>query len=205
MSANLLLRYTSIASALDILQTQELTLLPPSTWDDEVDRNLMAAYARRNAFTSVAALCFAATGQTYHHWRIFTDGSSGACISFERQRLEDAVAKHGVVTRPIRYKTIRDDKARPVRESELAFTKRAAFSAEDEVRMLIASSDEKFSSKRIPFPIGAVEELILNPWMHDDLVETLKTIVERIPNLPPIVVRKSQLFSSPYWRRVADA
>ena len=205
MTSNLLLRYTSLASALDILQTRELTLLPPSSWDDEVDRNLMTAYKRKKNLRSVVALCFASTGQTYHHWRVFTEGSSGACISFDRSRLEKAVAAHRVITKDITYKTIPSDRAKPVKDSELPFTKRAAFRDEREVRMLCSSEDEDFGFKRVPFPSGAIEEVILNPWMPDALVETIEKVIGQMRGLPNIEVRKSQLFSSPYWRKVADA
>ena len=201
----ILRRYTSLASALDILQTKTLTLLQPASWDDEVDRSLMAAYQRRKKLRSVLALCFAAKAETYHHWRVFTDGSSGACISFERDRLVRAVAKQGVTVKSITYKTIPQDRVKPVTTDGLPFTKRAAFRDEGEVRMLFTSSDEDLKSRRVAYPRGALEELILSPWTPEPFVNTIQAIVERMEDPPNLKVRKSSLFNSPYWRRVADA
>ena len=205
MSSQIIRRYTSLASALDILETKTLTLLPPSSWDDEVDRSLMAAFQRRKKLKSVLALCFAAKGETYHHWRVFTGGASGTCIAFEKDRLERAVASHGVTLKPISYKTIASDRAKPVTTDDLPFTKRAAFKDEGEVRMVFTSHYEQIKAKRVPFPPGAIEEVILSPWTPDPLVQTIRAIIERMSGLPQIEVRKSSLFNSAYWRRVADA
>ena len=205
MSIPLLRRYTGLESALDILHRKALTLLPPKSWDDKVDRNLMAAFQRRKKLTSALALCFSATGETYHHWRIFTEGKSGVCIVFERERLEQEVAKAGVLVKPMTYKKIVDDSTKPVTTDGLPFTKRYAFRDEKEVRMLYTSATEELRSKAIPVPRGAFEELILSPWMPDSLAETVKSIVKTIPGFSMLEVRKSMLFDSPYWRRVTDA
>jgi hypothetical protein len=156
MSTRILRRYTSLASALDILETKTLTLLSPSTWDDEVDRSLMIAYQRRKNLKSILALCFAAKGETYHHWRIFTDGSSGACVTFERERLEQAAKQEGVLIKAITYKTIANNRDKPVTTEGLPFTKRAAFKDEGEVRMVFTSSEEELRTKRIEYPAGAM-------------------------------------------------
>ena len=204
-STRILRRYTSLAAALHALETKSLTLLPPDKWDDEIDRGLMAAYRRRQNLQSVLALCFSAAGETYHHWRVFAQSDSGACLTFERKRLEKSAKHAGVVTKRITYKKIADDRAQPVTTAELPFTKRFAFRDEREVRMLFTSADKELKFKSVPFEPGALEELILSPWTPDALVDSIRNSVQRIPGLPVVEVRKSTLFNSKYWRAIADA
>lgn len=204
MTSGLLRRYTTLESALHILQNKALTLLTPNSWDDTVDRNLMAAYQRRKRLKSVLALCFSRTNETYHHWRVFTDGRSGVCIVFERARLELEAAKSGVITKSITYKRIAEDRAKPATTAGLPFTKRYAFRDEKEVRMLYTSFDEDLKTRLVPIPVAAIEVLILNPWMPDTLVKGIKAVVHRDPDFSVLEVRKSALFDSPYWRRVAE-
>ena len=65
MATEYLRRYTSLASALHVLQTRSLTLLSPEKWDDRNDRNFMAAYGRTQKASSILALCFSEAGETY--------------------------------------------------------------------------------------------------------------------------------------------
>ena len=188
-----------------ILQSKAITLIPPDSWDDKVDRNLMSAFARRSENKSVLALCLSHTSETYHHWRIFTEGKSGVCIVFDRLRLIEAAKQHNVSARPVTYKKIADDRADPVTTARLPFTKRYAFRDEKEFRLVFASRTPDLKLKIVPIQTGMIDEVVLNPWMHDSLAETVQRTLRLIPSYSHLAVRKSQLFDSPYWKRVADA
>jgi len=139
MPSQYLRRYTSLDSAVHILQNKAITLLSPDSWDDKVDRNLMSAFARRAGHGSVLALCLSRTSETYHHWRIFTEGKSGVCIVFDKQQLIEAVNRQNVVARNVTYKKIADNRADPVTTARLPFTKRYAFRDEKEFRLVFSS------------------------------------------------------------------
>ena len=51
-------RYTKLASAIDILRTNELTLLSPINWSDRNDIHYVEEFRRRMGYKSVHALCF---------------------------------------------------------------------------------------------------------------------------------------------------
>jgi hypothetical protein len=73
------------------LKEKKITLLDPRSWDDSNDSYYLKLYQEKKGLQSVLALCFTRASETYHHWRIFADGSSGVCISFRRDKLLDAV------------------------------------------------------------------------------------------------------------------
>jgi len=111
MSARSLRRYTNLPSTLHILQNRCLTLLSPNTWDDRNDAFYMAEYQRRCQAKTVLALCFAEAPETYHHWRVFSHGSDGVCIEFDKNKLKQAVQKDGrFLAQSVAYKEIRDAK-----------------------------------------------------------------------------------------------
>ena len=90
----LLKRYTELPYVLQILQTRKLTLMNPGSWDDRNDSHFVQAYRERKGYGSVLALCLTEAAQTYHHWRVFTRGASGACLQFNKQRFVDWIAEN---------------------------------------------------------------------------------------------------------------
>lgn len=80
-------RYTNLASTIHLLQHRAITLLNPATWDDKSDTYYMAEYKRLKQAQTVLALCFAESRETYHHWRIFSYGTDGICLEFDKQEL----------------------------------------------------------------------------------------------------------------------
>jgi hypothetical protein len=80
-------RYTDLAAAMNILQTRTLTLTDPSRWDDGNDRYGMAEFKRRQGLQTLLAMCFATCAETYHHWRVFTEGKSGVCFEIDKAQL----------------------------------------------------------------------------------------------------------------------
>src|SRR3990167_8422654 len=85
-------RYTTLSSALDTLVQRHLVLLNPSKWDDLNDVRFMELFRSQANAGSVLALCCTLATETYHHWRIFTQGMEGICIEFERRSLESKLS-----------------------------------------------------------------------------------------------------------------
>ena len=81
-------RYTELPFLIDYLMTKELVLLDPRSWDDRNDSYYIEQYAARKSLQGFAALCLTESPETYHHWKIFSSGSSGVCIEFFKDSLK---------------------------------------------------------------------------------------------------------------------
>jgi hypothetical protein len=80
-------RYTTLPILLDILQQKHITLLSPATWEDWNDAYYLERYKQESKLRTVLAACFSERGETFHHWRVFSNGSSGVCIEFDKRSL----------------------------------------------------------------------------------------------------------------------
>ncbi len=74
-------RYTDLPALIYLLNERKITLLDPKSWDDQNDAYFLALYKEKKNLRSVLALCFSQAPETYHHWRVFASGSSGACTA----------------------------------------------------------------------------------------------------------------------------
>src|SRR6266404_8446488 len=125
MSSIYLRRYTNLPALIHLLREQKLTLLDPTSWDDQNDSYYLALYRERKKLQSVLALCFSEARETYHHWRVFSDGSSGVCIRFSRSELLKIVRPHsGIQARAVNYRTLKELKAQRLAVKDLPFLKR---------------------------------------------------------------------------------
>ncbi len=84
--AAILNRYTTLPILLDILHKKHIMLLSPETWEDRNDAYYLERYRLKSKFRSVLAICFSLHRETFHHWRVFSNGSSGVCIEFDKDR-----------------------------------------------------------------------------------------------------------------------
>ena len=200
----LLRRYTELPSLFAILRRQEITLLPPSTWDDKNDRNLMDAYKRVKGLKTLVALCFSQCPETYHHWKIFAPGTSGVCIEFKKEELLRCLPATGIVHDSIDYKTISELKDPKLDVTDLPFTKRAAFADEQEYRIVFTSKRQTVVTKRIPVPVTAISRVVVNPWVVEPLFDAIQETILGTPDCGKIVVSHSKLIESPTWKAFAD-
>src|SRR6187455_3028495 len=88
-------RYTSLPVLLDLLSERRITLLSPESWEDRNDAYYLERYKDVRARKSVLAVCFSMRQETFHHWRIFSSGSAGVCIEFDRERLLSQIPAKG--------------------------------------------------------------------------------------------------------------
>lgn len=152
------------------------------------------------------ALCFTPAFETYHHWRVFADGSSGACINFERAKLLKAVKKQlGVTARSVRYLTLADIRAIQVKTRELPFLKRSAYEDEREFRIIYESSTRKDSSLDIDIPLACIERITLSPWIPAALTDHLKSTIKEIDGCNSMKVYRSTLISNENWKALGES
>lgn len=201
----LLRRYTELPYIIDYLYTEELALLNPASWDDRNDSFYLEEYARRSGFGSVYALCLAKCEETYHHWRVFSHGSGGACIQFKPDDFLSAIAQeNGVRSEVVHYKTIIDlDRTKPSL-NELPFLKRYAFKNEGELRLIYATKEKGSPIHRVRMPLSAVDRIILSPWLSSEVANQVKRTLKIIPGCSEIKIYRSTLVENENWKQFAN-
>lgn len=185
-----------------MLTYNELTLLDPSSWDDKNDSFYLAQYKEKRQLKSVLALCFTKSRETYHHWRVFANGSAGVCVTFKRSKLEASIKSISrLVLRDVKYLTVDEVKnARPTK-TNLPFLKRFAFEPEREVRLLWDSKEEERSAMPVPFDLSAITRITLSPWLHPALSDEMKKILKSIDGCRGLGIYRSTLISNAEWMR----
>lgn len=200
----LLRRYTELPYVVDYLHSEELALLNPASWDDRNDSYYIEEYARQAGAESVYALCLADCEETYHHWRVFSPGSGGACIQFKREEFLTAIAKvNGLRSERVKYKTINALRCAMPTLDELPFLKRIAYKNEGEFRLFYTSNSKGSATHRIPVPRNCVNRIILSPWLPHGVAERIKKTLKLIPGCSKVKIYRSTLVENEDWKRMA--
>ncbi len=201
---NRLLRYTNLPVLLDILSKQELTLLNPSSWDDRNDSFYIELYKKKKRLKTVLALCFTTKSETYHHWKVFSDGSSGVCIQFKKDELLAHLKRDPRIESDyVIYSRIRKVKSDPPELDELPFLKRAPYKDEGEFRIIYKNKSKEMETKSIGFGIECIEKINLSPWLPDPVADTVKSVIKDISDCSKIRVSKTTLIESKVWKNIA--
>jgi hypothetical protein len=195
-------RYTNLAAAIHLLHTKNITLLNPATWDDTNDAYFMAEYKRYKEAQSVLALCFTMQSETYHHWHVFSNGSDGVCLEFEKDRLlptfgSGPTIRSGVVS----YRKIKDLSASTSVDVEsLPFLKRVPYQDEREFRVVYVSKSNATEFKDYPIRVGWIRRITLSPWMSRALADSVKANLKAIDGCAKLKVSRSTLIDNEKWK-----
>jgi hypothetical protein len=188
-----------------MLGESHIALLSPATWDDRNDAYCLEQYRAKSNLGSVLAVCLAACGETYHHWRVFAHGPSGVCIEFDKQGLLDSFAglggfSHGLVD----YEYIDTLKKNKPDLSKLPFLKRKAFKDEVEYRIIFESATKNLTVKTVPIDLKSITSVIFSPWLPSAMEKAVKTAVESIPGRDHIKLSSSRLIDNARWKKVVS-
>jgi hypothetical protein len=198
-------RYTNIPALLYLLRQRKITLLDPASWDDKNDSYFLLLYREKKTLQSILALCFTPAFETYHHWRVFAERSSCACISFNQESLLKAVRKQlGVTAKPVRYLTLPDIRGMTMKTASLPFLKRSAFEDEREFRIIYESSTEKYDTIDIAIPLTCIERITLSPWIPSALSDHVKSTIKEIGGCGAMKVYRSTLISNENWKALGE-
>jgi hypothetical protein len=206
-SPEILRRYTDLPALLYLLRHKKITLLDPKTWDDTNDSYYLLKYKEKRQLKTVLALCLTEAEETYHHWRVFSHGSAGVCIHFDRPAIHAALsAVRGMTIRNIDYRKVREARksTKPLRIEELPFVKRAGFIAEAEIRAVYESKTKTVSYLDVPFALGSIVKISLSPWLNKRLSNSVKNAVYAIPDCADLDVTRSTLVGNSEWKRLGD-
>src|SRR5690349_21182641 len=145
VTKNFLRRYTNLPVVIHMLKTGKITFLNPAAWDDRNDSYFMELYKSARKLRSLLALCFSQETETYHHWRVFADGPSGICVSFDKSELIHAVKRRaGVTVNEVSYVRLHKFNSRTRKVPSLPFLKRAPFKPEREFRFIYESTKHDY-------------------------------------------------------------
>lgn len=152
------------------------------------------------------ALCFTPAFETYHHWRVFAGGSSGACISFDQAKLLKAVKKQvGVTAKAVRYLTLANIRDMKVKIAALPFLKRSAYEDEREFRIIHESSTNQYNSLDVTIPLACIERITLSPWIPAALSDHVKSTIKEIDGCGSMKVYRSTLISNENWKALGES
>lgn len=201
MSEGFLKRYTELPFLLYALSSKRLTLLDPSKWDDRNDALFMETYKERKELGSVLALCFSRSSETYHHWSVFSQGSSGVCINFHRGKFEEwANATNDLKFGKVSYHKLQDLKGMEFAVDEMPFAKRWAFRDEREARLVLETDEICLRAKDIKFSLDLISEIVLSPWLPISVVKKVKETIRSIDGCSDIKIFRTTLVDNPIWQ-----
>jgi hypothetical protein len=197
-------RYTNLAATIHMLRTRNITLLNPATWDDRNDAYFMAEYKRFKNAKAVLALCFAEYRETYHHWRVFSHGSDGICIQFDKEKLLSTFAHDPQVRMgSIQYMKIKDLRAEEAVElEELPFLKREPYNDEREFRVVYVDTDEPLEFQDYELNLEWIERITLSPWISKSLANSVKQTLRSIDGCSKLQISRSTLVDNEMWKKM---
>ena len=198
-------RYTSIASALDILQNKHITLLDPAKWDDQNDVHYLRKYAEKMHYKNVLVLCFARRSETFHHWKVFTNKEDGICVEFSYSKLLKYIENaEGTMSRDVKYLEITKLSKSPPVPDELPFLKRYPYKDEKEFRIVYCDAAPKIPCLSIKIDLECINRIIVNPWLPVPLFDSLKKTIHDIQDCSKLLVRSTTLLSNESWKAMAE-
>lgn len=198
-------RYTELPYLLFMLEHKQLTLLSPSTWDDRNDVYYIEEYRKHKKLESILALCLTEKSMTYHHWRVFSYGSSGVCIKFHREKFIKWAEENQLGPRAVQYKSIKKAKDSPLNKADLPYIKRHAFKDEGEFR-LIYGSNKSITFKHFSIDLSCIYEIVVNPWLKPIVYVSVENAIHRIihPENDSIKIRQTTLLDNPSWKNFLE-
>lgn len=206
MSEDFLKRYTNLPVLIYLLKNQKLTLLDPKTWDDSNDSYCLSVYKEQKSLKTVLALCFTETPETYHHWHIFADGSSGVCVTFKREKLLEILSSTpGITYDSVRYIALKKLRKKISPLEELPFIKRLGFQDEAEFRVIYESQKKSLETKDICVSLQCIEKITLSPWMPKALAKPMKDTIHSINGCTKLKIVRSSLVGNAEWKKLLSS
>ena len=137
-------RFTTLPVLLDLLQRKKLTLLDPKLWDDRNDSEIILEYKKRKKIKNLFAVCLSCGDETVHHWKTFSNGTSGCVIEFDAVKLFALIDKiPNLKHQKVEYKKLSEieDKDTTIDVDQMPFTKRWPYRCEEEYRIIVENNN----------------------------------------------------------------
>lgn len=195
-------RFTTLPVLLDLLQRQKLTLLDPKSWEDKNDSEIILEYKKRNKIKNLFAICLSCGDETIHHWKTFSNGSSGCLIEFDAQKLFNIIDKiPNLKHKEVTYRKLSDieSKSAVLNVDDIPFTKRWPYRCEEEYRIIVESNNDTDKHYDIDIPLDIIKRITINQQMPDKIYETIKDYLKNLKGNPDSRINRSTLFENKRW------
>jgi hypothetical protein len=196
-------RYIELPYVLHTLASKRLALVSPQAWDDKNDAHHIECYRKRKKLKTLLAACLSEANQTYHHWRVFTTGASGACIEFHRDDFVKWVESNpSLKGNQVIYRTLASVRKKAPLLNELPYLKREAYVDEKEYRVIFEGGSSKATIKEFDFPIALISCVRVNPWVPLTVARSIADMVRRIPGCDGLKLQRSTIVQSDEWQEI---
>lgn len=170
-------------------------------WDDRNDAVVLEKYRVEKELDSVKALCFTQAVKTYHHWRIFTEGSGGVCLEFNKRKLIQELEKHkNLRWGKVNYLSLSQMLVEDIDIDDIPFTKRAPYKDEKEFRILYEGDNPYADNVYVSISLSCLKSITISPWLPRNLSDVIKDIFENMMVGEKITVLHSTLVDNKKWQ-----
>ena len=195
-------RYTSLPVLIDILVHKRIVLLKPSSWEDRNDSFYLERYKEEKKLKAVLALCFSTKRETFHHWKVFSAGTGGVCIEFDKARLlEGMTTEAGFTLRKVDYAFIKNVVSNRPQLADWPFLKRKPFEDEGEFRIVYENKTKEERTKEVPIQLSSIRMITLSPWMPETVAKTVTKVLQDLPGCSSMTVGRSSLLETSRWQQ----
>lgn len=199
-------KYCDLPALLYLLETKSITFLDPAQWDDKNDSFFMQLYKEHLKLKSLLAICFSQETETYHHWSVFAQGSSGVCISFKKNPLLEIFKDYADVrVGEVSYLPLNSLKSHDCDVKDLPFMKRAPYAPEGELRAIYEDRDDNLPYLNIKIALSCIDRITLSPWMPKNVADSVKKTIRRVPGADKIAITRSTLVQNDTWAKFGRA
>jgi len=195
-------RFTTLPVLLDLLQRQKLTLLDPKSWEDKNDSEIILEYKSKKKIKNLFAICLSHGDETIHHWKTFSNGSSGCLIEFDAQELFAIIDKiPNLKHKEVTYRKLSDieSKNTKLKVDDIPFTKRWPYRCEEEYRIIVESDDETQKVFDIEITLDIIKRITINQQMPEIIYKTIKGYLKNLKGNPESRINRSTLFENKRW------
>ena len=194
-------RFTTLPVLLDLLERKKLTLLDPKLWDDTNDSEVILAYKEKKGIKNLFAVCLAHGDETVHHWKTFSDGTSGCLIEFDAEKLFDIIDKiPGLRHDKISYRKLLQIEKRDtiIDIDKMPFTKRWPYRCEEEYRIIVENNTED-TFFEIDITLDIIRRITISQHMPQPIYNTIKNYLRGLRGDPSSRINRSTLYENKRW------
>jgi len=162
---------------------------------------MILEYKKRKKIKSFFAVCLSCGDETVHHWKTFSNGTSGCVIEFDAIRLFAIIDKiPGLRHQKVTYKKLLEIEAKDatIDIDEIPFTKRWPYRCEEAYRVIVENnSGETFFE--IDIPLDIIKKVTISQQMPQPIYETIKGYLRTLKGNPDSRINRSTLYENKRW------
>jgi hypothetical protein len=146
-------------------------------------------------------LCLSYGDETIHHWKTYSNGTSGCLIEFDATKLFGMLNQiPNLIHRKVVYKKLSEIETKNsiIDVDEIPFLKRWPYRCEEEYRIIVTSEkEEKFFD--IDIDLSIIKKITISQQMPDQIYDTIKDYLKGLRGDPSSRINRSTLYSNYKW------